>query len=664
MSNDSLKGSTLPRYHIGIDTGGTFTDGVLFDPLRREVVRSLKVLTTHYDLTRCIAQALDGLLPGEPGSVGLVSLSTTLSTNAIAEDKRGPVGLLLLGYDPELIKRFQFGRQFSTSAYAFIDGVHDMSGMEQIPLDEATVRQATSELSERAEALAVVSYSAPFNADHEGRAAELAMQSAPGLPVVQGHHLSSQLNSIWRASTAALNASLLGEASRFLEAILVCLRERKIDSPVAIVRGDGSLAKADFVRHRPIEIIHSGPATSAIGGKFLAGVERALVIDMGGTTTDMAVVQGDKMEVIENGSTVGNYRTCIRTIRSHSFGLGGDSLIRFDPWRRLDVGPERVLPLALFCYEFPELRGDVLSRCEPGNRVRYEDSLEYWVLRRSPRHAPEDERTREMLRLLEKGPAHMRSLLKGLGVRSPRLIGAGELVSQGVIERVGLTPTDILHVTGEFTAWDGVAARGAVQAAARLWDEGADDFARRVKAVITRVMAAEIVQFQSSRSLSAIGARHGEELDRWLFNESLEPDHPVLGCQLRLKMPIVGIGAPAPAFLPAVAEAFDTELILPSHYAVANAVGAVVGNVAARREGEVAPSLTGSVIGGYAARLDGRQRIFSSYEEAIAFCAEEAARLAEQEARDAGAQATQVEVRAEQIWDGMGHVTAWAVGKL
>jgi N-methylhydantoinase A/oxoprolinase/acetone carboxylase beta subunit len=385
---------------------------------------------------------------------------------------------------------------------------------------------------------------------------------------------------------------------------------------------------------------------------------------MGGTTTDMAAVQGEKMNVIENGATVGSYRTCIRTIRSHSFGLGGDSLIRFDPWRKLEVGPGRALPLALFCHEFPELRDDVLSRCDPGGRVRYEDALEYWVLRRSPKQLPEDERTRAVLRQLEKGPAHMRSLLREYGVRSPRLIGAQELVSLGVIERAGLTPTDILHVSGEFTVWDGEAARSAVQAAARLWDETAEDFTRRVKMTITRILAAEIMQFQSGKRLTPAGNRRGEGLDRWLFDENMEPGHPVLGCQLRLKVPIVGIGAPAAAFLPAVAEAFDTKLILPPHYAVANAVGAAVGNVAARREGEVFPNLSGATIGGYAARLDGRQQIFASYEAAMTYCAQEAARLAERQAQDAGAIAPQVEVRAEQIWDGMGRVTAWAIGKL
>ena len=127
----------LTPLFLGIDTGGTYTDGILLEPVSRKILKSTKVLTTHHDLKLCIGEVFDQLLSPDPGPIALVSLSTTLATNAIAEGKRRPVALFLLGYDPELVERFGFGEQFGTQYYSFIPGRHDLEGVEQTPLDEA-----------------------------------------------------------------------------------------------------------------------------------------------------------------------------------------------------------------------------------------------------------------------------------------------------------------------------------------------------------------------------------------------------------------------------------------------------------------------------------------------------------------------------------------------
>ena len=247
--------------YLGIDTGGTYTDGVLLKPETGEVLKSVKVLTTHHDLRLCIAEVLDQLALDDPAGIAQVSLSTTLATNAIAEGKRKPVALLLLGYDPELVHRFEFHRQFGTPHYFFIPGRHDISGVEQEPLDEEELARVVRAIEDKVEAFAIVSYG-PRNMRHEVRAAEV-VAGLTTLPVVQGHHLSGELNSIWRATTASLNASLLTHVQDFLRAVQGMLAQRNIRCPVMMVKGDGSLVRADVAGQRPVEIIHSGPATSA-----------------------------------------------------------------------------------------------------------------------------------------------------------------------------------------------------------------------------------------------------------------------------------------------------------------------------------------------------------------------------------------------------------------
>ena len=117
----------------------------------------------------------------------------------------------------------------------------------------------------------------------------------------------------------------------------ICCCDKGIHSPLYVVKGDGSLASAAYAADHPVELIHSGPATSAIGGSYLAGTQAALVVDIGGTTTDLTLTGSGAALPGEGEATVGGYRTALRTIRAHSFGLGGDSLIRFDPaWRDPD----------------------------------------------------------------------------------------------------------------------------------------------------------------------------------------------------------------------------------------------------------------------------------------------------------------------------------------
>jgi N-methylhydantoinase A/oxoprolinase/acetone carboxylase beta subunit len=128
-------------------------------------------------------------------------------------------------------------------------------------------------------------------------------------------------------------------------------------------------------------------------------------------------------------------------------------------------------------------------------------------------------------------------------------------------------------------------------------------------------------------------------------------------------MPIVGVGAAAKAFLPPVADAMKTVIIFPENYEVANAVGAVVGNVIARQEGEVFPCVEGAAITGYFARVVNRQIKFSRYEEALSFARETLTQHVTEEVKTAGAETAMVECMEKKIWEGMVHLSAWAIGK-
>ena len=653
--------TNLHSLYLGIDTGGTFTDGVLFDPQTHAVIKSTKVLTTHHDLKVCVSQVLGQMIPDDPAMISLVSLSTTLATNAIAEGKRKPVALLLLGYDPELIHRFKFQQQFGTKHYYFIQGRHDLNGIEQVPLDQAEVQRIATTIQEEVDAFAVSSYAGPMNSSQESCAANIISRLS-ARPVVQAHHLSSELDSIRRATTASLNASLLSNLQDFLDAVQEMLVKYGVTCPIMVVRGDGSVVKASFARHRPVEMIHSGPATSAIGGQFLAGINTALVIDMGGTTTDISVVDRGRVQLQDKAATVGSYRTCVKTIKTRSFGLGGDSLIAFDHWQNLSIGPERVVPISRFCSQYPEMKQELLDWLNHHPELRYSNELEYWILRQEPRRPVDDKKASLIIQMLRDRPYRLRDLNHKVGPISPLL--TRELVDLEIIDRAGLTPTDLLHVTGEFYPWDREAAGLVTEMAARNWDETASAFIQRVKKAITHRIVAEIIQFLSEKPLSESGYwKRNHLLDRWLYEESLLGQNPYLGCSIFLKAPIVGIGAPSKAFLQAVAAALGTSISFPEHYEVANAVGTVVGNVIVRQEGEVFPCVEGPAITGYFARVVNLQRKFERFEEALVFAQETLSQQVATEVKAAGAETALVECKQKKIWDGMVHLSAWAIGK-
>jgi N-methylhydantoinase A/oxoprolinase/acetone carboxylase beta subunit len=652
---------------LGIDTGGTFTDGVILDSDSRSVIRKTKALTTHSDLRICIKQVLDRLLETAAFTqdIHLVSLSTTLATNAIVEGKSRPVGLFLIGYDPELVHKYHFQRQFGVGPYFFIDGGMDLHGREQSALDEQTLKQQVLAIRDQVEALAVSSYGGTLNAAHEQRAGEI-IHLITGLPVVQGHHLTSRLNSIRRATTASLNASLLSTAYDFLNTMQAMMVERGIHCPLVVVRGDGSLVSAEFAAHRPVEIIHSGPATSAIGGLYLSQADSALVVDIGGTTTDLALLQNGRTLLDGSLATVGGYHTSVRTIRARSFGLGGDSIIRFTPRFDVTVGPERVVPLSYLASQYAEVKRDLSAWLRAAPAKFYSEKLEFWMLRRGvkpgSRQDFSDPRTLKALELMQDGPKRLSWLLKQVGAVSAVQIDGPRLVREDIIMRAGLTPTDLLHVTGEYAPWDCEIAQQVLEVVAGMWGIDVDEAIQRIRMLMTRKIVAEILQFVTGKAVEK-EVEGGDTLGKWAFDHNLTPADPFLEAKFQLRVPLIGIGAPARAFLTPVADALGTSVTYPEHYEVANAVGTVVSRVLVQKDAEVMPMVEGTLISGYLARADGYQKQFSTLEEAIYYARDMVGKQALDEAHQAGARDAQIEVFERDLLGGMVHITAQAVGK-
>jgi N-methylhydantoinase A/oxoprolinase/acetone carboxylase beta subunit len=604
---------------LGIDTGGTYTDGVLIHYDTREVLSSKKSLTTKRDLSIGVEEVIKGIPITDPSDIQLVSISTTLATNAIAEGKGKNVALFLIGYDPELIQSFRMEARFATPHYYYFTGGHDLYGREKEMLDISAILDKAREIKDRVDALAVSSYFSPLNPEHENRIRQ-AVSEVCDLPIVLGHHLSTKLGSVERATTATLNASLLAVLQDFVMAARRAMDRRRIQAPLMVVRGDGTLMAEAFATQTPVETIHSGPAASAMGGRFLSGVDNALVVDIGGTTTDIALIQDGHVTIDEQGATVNGYKTAVKAANLFTIALGGDSRITLSSDGELLLGPERVVPLAHLAWQYPDIRDRLKGLSKQTRSPASSDGFRYWFLLREPQHESQQKSRREkaLINLLREGPKPIPEILDRLELMHVVEINAKHLLEQEIIGQAGLTPTDLLHADGRFEPWDAKAAAWALEAFCRCHDLDRNEIGRQIWNRMTETIVRAIVFFLSGKVL-APAELEDRDMGHWFMRNSLYNKHPHLATGFRLRLPIIGIGAPAGIFLKDVAEVLQTDLILPDHFEVANAVGAVAGTVMSSKEVLVYPRMSreGFEIMGYYVQNGDERHVFEELRDAL-----------------------------------------------
>ena len=632
---------------LGFDTGGTYTDAVLFDPVAG-VVASAKALTTRHDLAIGLGGALAALKPRIDRPIGLVSLSTTLATNALVEGHGQPIGLILIGYPASVLDGPPLQGALAEDRVAMIGGGHDPLGDEQRPLDLAAAEADIAMHAGAVAAFAVSGYFSVRNPAHEIAVRDLIRRRCDR-PVSCGHELSAQLDAPRRALTALLNARLIPQLKQLIEAVQALLAKSAIDAPLMVVKGDGSLIGASVAMECPVETILSGPAASVVGARHLAGVDDVFVADMGGTTTDIAVLRDGRPVLNRDGAIVGGFRTMVEAIEVRSFGLGGDSEVHLRNDGGLRLGPRRVVPLSLLATLHPDIVARLAGQLA-GDAATADGQF---LLRQRPLDLPAatlPEAQRRLWEALAGGPVPA-SALPG-GYANDRALA--RLIDRGLVIRAAMTPSDAAHVVGRQADWCREAARLGGMLLARQLGVGLT-----AEAVAERIIEQVIRQSAEALLDTAFG--------RWRPGEAvIEPGRPLIdeaiaGPQGRttdlftmaiaLAGPIVAIGAPAGTYYPAVADRLGTISVVPPFAEVCNAVGAVVGGIVRTAQALI----TTPEEGRYRVHLPSQVSDFVSLEAAAAFALVTLRRFAEAQARQAGAVDLQLkEERRDKIVKGAG----------
>lgn len=320
---------------IGLDVGGTHTDAVLI--AEGSIRRQVKVPTDHSNLFECVWSGLQEVTKDvAPQKIRRAVLSTTLTTNAIAEDKLAPTGMIVSsgpGANPELFR--------TGPSYFCVSGSIDHRGREVQWLDDSEIERVSARFkSEGVRHVGVVSKFSVRNPKHEMRIAEVLGDSFD--KIVLGHRLSGNLNFPRRIATAYLNAAVYDIHKQFFKAVRDSLDRRGLHVPIFILKADGGTISFDSSIDFPGQTILSGPAASVMGAlPFASDDKDTLVLDIGGTTTDMAVLVRRSPLLEPLGGEIGGFKTLIRSLRTKSIGLGGDSVVTI--WDgEIKIGPYRL----------------------------------------------------------------------------------------------------------------------------------------------------------------------------------------------------------------------------------------------------------------------------------------------------------------------------------
>lgn len=587
---------------IGIDTGGTCTDAVLYDYDEKKVVAFAKALTTRQDLSIGIQNALNKLPVQLVCQAETLALSTTLATNACVEEKGGRAKLILYGTNSSYAMRvIEKNGTIEENDLICYDSQTSCDGeIQNMPDWENLLSRLQTSLKDCQAAAVVEIYSRQTGALLERTTQGLLLEHMD-LPVVCGYELFHELDFIKRGASCLLNARLIPVIDTFLKAVSKSAAEAGIGCQPVIVRSDGSLMSREFARLRPVETLLCGPVASLMGAQELTSAQNALIVDMGGTTTDVAFLQNGQPRRVNGGIHIGNWDTFVKGLFVDTFALGGDSGVRITPKDGIHLDNRRVIPLCILAQDHPyieeELRKMAVSETTSTRSIH-----EYYILQQDIDTLPGfSEIERRICQALKKQPLPMQKLCEAIHIPVYDL-DTTHLESENVIMRAGLTPTDIMHIRGDYTAYNARVSNYAAAVLANCAEITVEELCRKVYDMVKEKLFFNLARILLEQQFSWIRREGLSPQLKQMIHESWRQyadrsipvqcgqkpasanmavsGNPYVLPLFHTDFVFIGIGGPIHIFLQDVAGAFGTQAIIPEHAAVANAVGAAVCQVA------------------------------------------------------------------------------------
>ena len=586
------------RYGLGVDTGGTFTDAVILDLSDYSLVSKAKSPTTHEDLSIGLFDSVRKVFDNcyvRPSDISVTGISTTLATNSVLESKGGDVGLIFIGWDTK--NPVDFGEK----SHAFIKGGYDFKGRLKDELDMEEAKEAILRVSKGVDAIAISGLFSVINPSQEMVVKDLAMKLT-GLPTIAGTELSSTLGIDERARTAVLNGRLISIVKRFFDGLERTFSEMGITAPIMVYKGDGSIMSIEKARRYPVESVFSGPAASSVGGRITSGLKDFIMVDIGGTSTDVAIVDNGMPEIQGEGANICGWRTHVKAVDMYTIALGGDSLIKLQeskvdlgngiviPFFSLSrfksfnftIGPERVIPLSVFAESNPSVIG----------KIERTNVCEYYLMIKEPDSKDITERCAKVVKAMSgKGPMSILEIRDA----TPGLWDVDDevrfLKDKGYLVYSGLTPSDLMVYRGCFENGDPKGSLAGISALSEVLRMTKDRLVERLMDMIhTKISEAILSRLLDDR----LGAWRSKESMRFVREMTSKKREKGFTIMPRIDVPIIGIGAPTRFMMGDVGERLGTELIFPENGDVGNAIGAVCSKMVASMTASIMPTEDGT----------------------------------------------------------------------
>ena len=617
---------------IGIDTGGTCTDAVIYDLDTKEILATGKTQTTKSNLEIGIGKVLEQLPDDLLHKAEAIALSTTLATNACVENKGSRAKLLLIGAAPEMIERLQK----TLSGY----GINDISQIvvldarpenlfsEPYDPDWEDLKKRAPELFADCDSVGIVQTYPDANGGRFEMTALRLLQEELTIPLTIAYDISKETDILKVCASTLLNARLIPLIAEFMGAVHHVMQRRNLEHvPLYIVRSDGSLMSEEMARTCPVETLLCGPAASVIGGCDLAGEKNAIVVDMGGTTTDLALIRAHDPAMAKEGIMIGQYKTAIKGLDAQAVSLGGDTAVRYRDGQ-LFLDTIRVIPVSMLAAECPHVVTD-LKKLVAENNTHTRWIHEFFVLQKDITGRPGyTEYEQKACEVLKKGPLIMRDFLNKTGGDLYHM-GTDRLEQEGVIMRSGLTPTDVMILKGDFTGYKDTAAKELIRFFAMNVKEGIDEIPDKIYGEVHRRMYKSIASFALRHEFAGKEDFYTPENIDVLLDSCYEQacaraagifsEDSTAQMNFTVPMPLIGIGAPIHVFLSRVAELLGTRAVITLFSHVANAVGAIAGRRVARLDLPVVAKYDGYSIIGYTIVANEKQHMIKRRPEAVEF---------------------------------------------
>ena len=336
-------------YKLGIDVGGTNTDAVLIDE-QEHVTAEIKS-PTSLDIYSGIIHSIQAILEKshvDPADIKQAMLGTTQCTNAIVERKNlAPIGLLRIGAPATLgilpMTDWEDSLRKTCVDFEIIQGGYEYDGKEIAPLDEEAAKGFFSRIKGKVKSVAIVGVFSNVRPDHELAAAKLARQILGEEIHLSLSHEIGSMGLIERENATILNAALFEVSGRFTDGFARSLEQEGItNARIYLSQNDGTLMTMEQARQFPILTIACGPTNSIRGASCLSSKKDAIIVDVGGTTTDLGVIQKGFPRESSSAVSIGGVRTNFRMPDVLSIGLGGGSIVRQHPDGSVTVGPDSV----------------------------------------------------------------------------------------------------------------------------------------------------------------------------------------------------------------------------------------------------------------------------------------------------------------------------------